>query len=156
MPDADIATPGKATIQLQTPADNTGSGGGLSNSVVFEVFDSGNATTTDFTSAAEFDSAASNLKTIVFNGILQSGQDHAGFSSPLNIYGISFSTPTQNVFVNVTSSGYYAPKTYLSDFIVDSTNQGPSNTLVITLSTPTHVIGLNYGGLSTGTTDHVV
>jgi hypothetical protein len=146
VPAANVSSPGQVPIQLQNPLDNTGSGGGLSNTVVFTVFDSGKAATTDYTSAAAFGAATSNVSTVGFNGILPSGVNYGPFS-PLNEYGIIFSTPTPNTSVDVVASGYYSPISYPADFIVNSANPSADNTLVITLSTPTHAIGLNYGGL---------
>jgi hypothetical protein len=144
VPAANVATPGKISIQLQTPTDNTGNGGGVSNSVVFTVYDGSKAATTDFTSAATFAAATSNITTVGFNGILPSGQNYEVFS-PLSLYGITFSTP--NTSVNVNASGFYAPIIYPSDYIVNSVNPGTDNTLVVALPNPTHAIGLNYGGL---------
>jgi probable HAF family extracellular repeat protein len=146
VPAANVASSGKVTIQLQTPADNTGSGGGVSNSVVFTVYDGTKAATTDYTSAAAFTAATSNITTVGFNGILPNGQNFEGFS-PLSLYGITFSTPNPSTDVNITASAFYAPINYPSDFIVNSANPSTDNTLVIALPSPTHAIGLNYGGL---------
>lgn len=63
------------------------------------------------------------------------------------VTGASFSTPTPNTNVNVTTSTFYAGTPYPADFIVDSTNENPTNSLVITLPTPTYAVGLAYGAL---------
>jgi len=147
VPDANISSPGRITIQLQNPTDSTGSGGGLSNPVVFNVFDSSQAMTTDYTSASAFSAAVPNVTTIGFNGILAPGQLSASFN-PLGLYGLTLSTPTPSASVTVDTSGFYAPNKYPGDFIVATGSSGSGNTLIISLPQPTYALGLNYGGLS--------
>jgi hypothetical protein len=50
--------------------------------------------------------------------------------------------------VNVTTSTFYAATPpYPADFIVDSSSDTSSNSLVILLPAPTYAVGLNYGAL---------
>lgn len=147
VPDANISSPGKVTIQLQNPTDTTGSGGGLSNPVVFSVFDSSQAVTTDYTSASAFSAAVPNITTIGFNGILVAGQSSASFN-PLGLYGLTLSTPTPRASVTVLTSGFYAPNNYPGDFITASGSSNSGNTLVISLPQPIYALGLNYGALN--------
>lgn len=106
--------------------------------------------TIDVTDRAAFTAATTNPTSIGFNGIAPAGL-FKGFN-PLLVSGVSFSTPISSTFVNVTSSTYYSPHNYATDFIVDSVNSttglpNANNKLVISLPAPTHAIALDYGGL---------
>jgi len=103
-------------------------------------------TTTTYSNPTAFGGAASSLSTIGFNGILPTGVSNLDFN-PLTVSGASFSTPNPGTFVNVTTSGFYSGTPYPADFIVDSSNGNPTNSLVILLPAPTYAVGLNYGAL---------
>ena len=102
--------------------------------------------TADYTDPAAFAAATQSPTTIGFNGILMMGQQFSGFN-PLMVSGVSFSTPTPGVNVNVTTANFYPPNDYPADFIVDSANTNSNEQLVITLAAPVYALALNYGGL---------
>jgi hypothetical protein len=107
----------------------------------------GSPTTTTYSNPTAFGGAASSLSTIGFNGILPAGVSNLDFN-PLVVSGASFSTPQNGIFVNVTTSTFYAATPpYPADFIVDSSSDTSSNSLVILLPAPTYAVGLNYGAL---------
>jgi hypothetical protein len=112
--------------------------------------------TIDYIDPTTFSAATTTPTTTGFAGLIPAGMDFIGFN-PLVRPGVSFSSTTPNVNVNVTKADYYkAPLIYPADFIVGSVDantqmQAPNNTLVIKLSQPTHAIALDFGGLgSTG------
>ncbi len=104
---------------------------------------------TIYTSAAAFAAATTAPTLIGFDGILTSGESFAGFN-PLLVDGDSFSTPNPATAVNVTAKDFYSPTDYPADFIIDSSNPGPNNTLDITLAAPVHALALVYGGFGGG------
>jgi hypothetical protein len=117
---------------------------------------SGQAATEVFSSSGAFSNAATGLNTTNFNNILPAGVAFQG-SNPLTLSpsGVSFSTSNPNTLVNVTRASFYTPNNYPSDFIVDSSNPGPNNTLTITLPQPTRAFGFDYGGFAGGTSGSI-
>jgi len=89
-----------------------------------------------------------NFTSLDFNGILPTATPFEAFN-PLVVDGVSFSTPTPGAFVNVTTADFYAPNDYAGDFIVDSANASPTQTLVISFPL-TYAVSLVFGGLFTG------
>jgi hypothetical protein len=100
----------------------------------------------DYTDPVAFAAAIHNPTTIGFNGILPIDSPFAGFN-PLSVSGVSFSTPTPGVNVNVTTANFYTPHNYAADFIVDSANPNLNEQLIISLPQPSFALALNYGGL---------
>jgi len=106
------------------------------------------ATTIVYGNRASFDAAVTGEIVDGFDGILAPGQGFAAFS-PLVVDGVAFSSPT--ALVNVTTKDFYAPGfSYTNDFIVDSANPGPNNTLNIVLPSAVTAFGINFGSLFTG------
>jgi hypothetical protein len=106
------------------------------------------ATTIVYGSRSSFDAAVTGEIVDNFNGILAAGQLFAAFD-PLVVDGVTFSSPT--ALVNVTNKDFYAPGfSYANDFIVDSANPGPNNTLNIVLPSAVTAFGINFGSLFTG------
>jgi hypothetical protein len=103
------------------------------------------AATIQYTSAAAFAAATSNQTTIGFSGIVPAGASFMGFN-PLVISGVRFATPLANTLVNVTRANF-TPNNYPADFIVDSANPSPNNTLTISLAAATSAFALDFGGL---------
>src|ERR1044072_9434914 len=67
------------------------------------------ADTVVFTSRTHFNSAATNLRTIDFEGIAPTNSV-ANFSSPLTLQGVTFSGPSGgSLQVSVLDSGFFAP-----------------------------------------------
>ena len=97
------------------------------------------ANTVVFTDEAAFMAATTSQTVIGFNGILPPGAAAQGFN-PLTVSGVSFSTPTPDTLVNVTSATYYTPNDYPADFIVDSANPSLNNELDITLPLATRAM----------------
>lgn len=104
------------------------------------------ANTVVYTSPASYGAATADAKTVGFNGILGTGVSFEAFN-PLILSGVTFSTPTPNTNINVTTANLYSPDDYAGDFIVDSANPSANNELVISLTIPTHALALDYGGL---------
>jgi hypothetical protein len=103
------------------------------------------ASTIVYTDPAAFAAVTSSPMTYGFNGILAPGQAFASFN-PLVVGPLSFSDPVVGVAVNVTTATFYSPNVYPADFIVDSGNPNPDNTLIV--DTPaTHALALDFGGL---------
>jgi hypothetical protein len=103
------------------------------------------ATTVVYGSRSSFDAAVTGEIVDGFAGILAAGQAFSAFN-PLVVDGLTFSSPT--AAVNVTNKDFYAPGfSYSSDFIVDSANPGPDNTLNIVLPSPVTAFGLDFGSL---------
>ena len=104
------------------------------------------ATTIFYSTRATFDAAVTGEIVDGFNGILAPGQGFAGFNPLVIEAGITFSSPT--ALVNVTNQDFYAPTfSYPSDFIVNSVNPGPNNTLNIALPSPVTAFAIDFGSL---------
>lgn len=103
------------------------------------------ASTIVFTDPVAFAAATSSPTTYAFNGILAPGQTFADFN-PLVVGPLSFSDPDAGVFINVTTATFYSPNAYPADFIVDSANSNPNNTLVVDIPA-TNALALDFGGL---------
>ena len=106
-----------------------------------------------FTSSSAFAAATTAPKTIGFNGILPAGTSFEGFNV-LSVSGVTFRDPMPNMLVNVNTASIYSPAIYPSDFITSDYIAGVTtdalSTLVISFSSPTYAVGLNYGGLGSG------
>jgi len=108
------------------------------------------ATTMVFGNRGAFDAAVVGEIVDNFNGILGAGQMFSAFN-PLVVDGVTFSSAT--ALVNVTNKDFYAPSfSYPSDFIVDSANPGPDNTLDIVLPSAVTAFGIDFGSLFSPTT----
>jgi len=90
-----------------------------------------------------FNGTANSLTPVGFNGILN-GAPFLSFN-PLVVSGVNFSSP--NAAVNVTKNDNYPSNVYPVDFIVDSANSNPTNSVTIILPQPVTALGIDYGGL---------
>jgi uncharacterized protein YjbI with pentapeptide repeats len=118
------------------------------------VLASGQPDTTAFTNPTAFNGAATGITPIGFNGILPVGVQFEGFN-PLIVSGYNFSTTNPSTTVNVTTSAFYSPNIYGADFIIDSSNPGPNNEVIIILPAPTRALGIDYGGFGGGSTGSI-
>lgn len=108
------------------------------------------AHTQEFTSQTAFAAATRDPTVVGFNSF-QPGSGYLSFET-LTVSGITFSSPVPGVNVNINSPTYYTVPSrggyppYSANYIVNSINPG-NNQLVITFSTPTNAVALDYGGL---------
>jgi uncharacterized protein (TIGR03437 family) len=107
------------------------------------------ASVTTFTNLAAYSAATDNTIVISFSDLLASGERYASFN-PLVLDGVSFATPTPGTVVNVTAANYYSPNNYPDAFINNAGTTFATETLNITLPSPTLALALDYGQLFAG------
>ncbi len=101
---------------------------------------------------AGFDAATTNPTFIGFNGILATSTSFENYTGT-TLDGVTFTSGTPGANVNLTGSAYYAPSfSYAADFLVASSGGTGPNALVVSFTTPTSALVLDFGSLFGGTT----
>jgi hypothetical protein len=112
----------------------------------------GQPSTSVLTNSTAFSGSTTGITPIGFNGILPSGTPFLSFN-PLLVAGYSFFDSSANV--NVTTAAFYAPLNYPADFLIDSSNGGTNNAIIIILPGPTRALGIDYGATAAGSTGSI-
>jgi uncharacterized protein (TIGR03437 family) len=107
------------------------------------------ASVTTYTNLAAYSAATDNTTVVSFNGLLASAERFASFNS-LVVDGVTFTTPTPGTVVNVTAANYYSPNNYPNAFINNAGTTFATETLNVTLPSPTLALALDYGQLFAG------
>jgi uncharacterized protein (TIGR03437 family) len=107
------------------------------------------ASVTTFTDLTAYSAATNNTTLVSFNDLLAAGTKYASFK-PLVVDGVTFTTPTPGTVVNVTAANYYSPYNYPDAFINNAGTAFATETLNITLPSPTLALALDYGQLFAG------
>ena len=111
--------------------------------IAFTTFQGIPAGTTLSSNSTAFNGNANGVTPLGFNGILN-GAPFLSFN-PLVVSGVNFTSP--NAAVNVTKNDNYPSNIYPVDFIVDSANSNPTNSVTIILPQAVTALGIDYGGL---------
>lgn len=104
---------------------------------------------TPFTNLAAYSAATANTTVIDFKGIVPSGITDEAFN-PLVVSGVTFASTTPGEDVIVIAANSYSPYDYPNAFLACPGSPNNTETLKITLPSPTLALALDFGQLFGG------